>query len=144
MALAKRVTKKDIVAAVNDEKKLDRLVDAYFKQDSYRLEKGKPKLSLHTVTTAHRCTLCKSKWELKSRIPTNMEIDPDVLLRHETCHLCPSALLHRSKVELAQMLITLTKTGRFAAEGKRADPSDYGPRINRNITSLEGEKKGDN
>ena len=125
--IAKRVTKKDIHAALNDKVLLDKLVTQYFKQDGFRLKEGKPELKYITVTTKHSCHLCKLRWTEKNKVAANVPIDPHLTLWHDTCSQCGTQLLHRSKEELAQLLIDMHTVGKYTRNGTpKGDITDLG------------------
>ena len=133
MTIAKKLTKDDLLKYANDPAGLDKVLDKYFKQDSYRTDKaGKPKMTTRKVTIKHFCSLCKSKWVVKRKIPTNVEMDPDVALTQITCIYCPEKLIRKGKEELALMLITMARKGHnITTDPKKADSTNSGMRVDR-------------
>ena len=137
MALAKRVTKADLVRLANDPEKLDKAIQQYFKQDGFQTDsEGKPKLDYRTVTIRHRCDLCSLRWTERRKVATNVDIDPDLIIQHTTCNQCHVQLLHRSKCELALMLIATASKGQYSTKKRKGDPTDVGYSVDYSLIKI--------
>jgi hypothetical protein len=137
MALAKRTTKDRLMELAHDDAALDRELDRYLKQDGYYKDsEGLPKLSYHNVTIRHACNLCSLRWTEKRRLPTNVPINPDLVLRHATCRRCHINLLSKSKCELALLLIAEARKGSNTPAKRQSDPTKCGHVVKQDAIKL--------